>query len=133
MTAPLSRILYVDDEVLLQKVTRISLEKLGGFTVAVAGSGDEALLAIPAFQPDLVLLDVMMPGKDGPATLEALRADPATRDLPVIFITAKAQAEEIARFHRLGVADVITKPFEPAELVAQIRRVWAQLNRGGGS
>ncbi|EME68830.1 response regulator receiver domain-containing protein [Paramagnetospirillum caucaseum] len=127
MTVPLSRILYVDDEVILQKVVRISLEKLGGFTVAVAGSGEEALEAIPAFRPDLILLDVMMPGMDGPDTLAALRADSATRGLPVIFITAKAQAEEIGRFHSLGVADVITKPFEPADLVAQIRRVWAAL------
>lgn len=127
MTVPLSRILYVDDEVILQKVVRISLEKLGGFTVAVAGSGEEALAAIPAFRPDLILLDVMMPGMDGPDTLAALRADSATSRLPVIFITAKAQAEEIERFHGLGVADVITKPFEPADLVAQIHRVWATL------
>ncbi len=129
MLQPLTRILYVDDEVILQKVTRATLERFGGFTVAVAGSGPETLAIVGEFRPDLILLDVMMPGMDGPATLRALRADPETASIPVVFITAKAQAQEIARFHELGVAGVVTKPFEPKELADTLRRFWAALER----
>ncbi|MEI7607795.1 MAG: response regulator [Rhodospirillaceae bacterium] len=126
MTRPLSRILYVDDEPTLQKVTRATLERLGGFTVAVAGSGPEALTMVGEFSPDLILLDVMMPGMDGPATLQALRARSACADIPVVFITAKAQGQEIARFLDLGVVGVVTKPFDPRALPDILRQLWAK-------
>ena len=127
MDRPLEKILYVDDEVVLLKVTRATLERLGGFTVAVANSGPEGLITAAAFKPDLILLDVMMPGMDGPATLQALRAEPATAAIPVVFITAKAQAREVNRFKSLGAAGVVTKPFEPKELPGTLRRIWTEL------
>lgn len=122
----LDRILYVEDEPILQKVTRVTLEKLGGFTVDVAATGLEALDKVESFHPDLILLDVMMPGMDGPATLERLRQTPAARSLPVVFITAKAQPQEIARFQAMDVAGVLTKPFDPSALCADLRAIWTR-------
>lgn len=124
MNRTLSRILYVDDELILRKMTRVALEKLGGFTVSLASSGGEALEVAPEFHPDMILLDVMMPGMDGPATLQELRKRPDTADTPVVFITAKAQPTEISRLMTMGVADVITKPFDPKEMIEVLRRVW---------
>ncbi|KAA5606444.1 response regulator [Roseospira marina] len=126
MSRELRRILYVDDEVMLQKVGRIALEKFGGFEVHVAGSGEEALTLAPECAPDLILLDVMMPGLDGPETFARLRALPATRETPVVFITAKAQPEEVARFKALGALGVMTKPYEPRELGNHLRALWSE-------
>ena len=126
MTRPLNRILYVEDEVILQKIMRATLERLGGFTVAVAGSGAEALSMAGDFAPDLILLDVMMPEMDGPTTLQALRARPESASVPVVFITAKAQAGEIARFQNMGVIGVVTKPFDPKQLADSLRSLWAK-------
>jgi len=125
---PLSRILYVDDELILRKMTRATLEKLGGFTVGMASSGKEALDLAPEFQPDLILLDVMMPGMDGPTTLEELRKIPETVKTPVVFITAKAQADDIARFLALDAIGVVTKPFDPKDLIETLRRLWNALD-----
>jgi CheY-like chemotaxis protein len=129
VTPPLERILYVDDEPFLRTVTRAALTKLGGFTVELAESGADALIKAPLFRPDLILLDVMMPVMDGPATLLQLRADPAIGAIPVVFFTAKAQPQEIARFRALGAADVLTKPYEPRELCANLRAIWATLHK----
>ncbi len=87
-------------------------------------SGREALSAAPQAQADLLLLDVMMPGMDGPTTLKALREIPATAQTPVIFMTAKVQAAEVASYKELGALEVIPKPFDPMELSAQIQRIW---------
>src|SRR5919198_1269048 len=119
MTAqPLTRILMVEDELDIQAVAQLALEALGGFQVRVCGSGAEALQAAPAFGPDLILLDVMMPGMDGPSTLQALRAIPQTARTPIIFMTAKVQPQEIAQYKALGVLDVVAKPFDPLKLSA---------------
>jgi Response regulators consisting of a CheY-like receiver domain and a winged-helix DNA-binding domain len=131
MTGPLTRILYVDDEPILQKVIRVTLEKMGGYTVEIAGSGNEALEKVSAFQPDLILLDVMMPGMDGPSTLEHLRRMPGIAHVPVVFITAKAQPQEIARFRAMGVADVLTKPFDPRQLCESLNAIWTRAGTGG--
>ena len=96
MVPPLTRILYVDDEPDIREVARIALEVVGGFEVEVCESGEAALLKAPGYQPDLILLDVMMPGMDGPETLKALRALDALAAVPVVFFTAKAQRTEIA-------------------------------------
>ena len=103
----------------------MALEAVGGFAVIACASGAEALVAAPAAAADLLLLDVMMPGMDGPSTLKALRALPASANTPVIFMTAKVQAAEIAQYRELGALDVIHKPFDPMELSAQISRIWA--------
>jgi len=117
----LQRILYVEDELDIQVVARIALENVGGFNVQICSSGQEALDTIASFAPDLLLLDVMMPGMDGPTTLKALRELPEAADIPALFMTAKVQADEIAALKALGALEVIAKPFDPMKLAQQIK------------
>lgn len=124
MNAPLQRILCVEDEPDIQAVARMALELVGGFEVRVCSSGDEALRDLQVWQPDMVLLDVMMPGMDGPSTLKALRALPGLAGLPVAFMTAKVQPGEVAQYKALGALDVIAKPFDPMTLPGQVRTIW---------
>lgn len=124
MTGTLNTILYIEDEADIRTVAQLALEAVGGFTLKVCGSGEEAVQAGPGFKPDLILLDVMMPGMDGPTTLAALRGDPALKDTPVIFMTAKVQPSEIQQYRDLGALDVIAKPFDPMALAEQVRSIW---------
>lgn len=117
------KILLVDDEADIRTVARISLRQLAGFTVLEAGSGAEAL-AIAAAEPlDAIVLDVMMPDFDGPAVLAALRQAPRTATIPVVFLTAKAMPDEVARLQQLGAAGIYTKPFNPTEFAAAMQAV----------
>ncbi len=120
----LQRILYVEDDPDIQAIARLSLENVAGFTVHVCSSGETAVREAASFAPDLVLLDVMMPGMDGPSTLAALRAQPPLADTPVVFMTAKVQPSEVAHFRSLGALDVIAKPFDPMNLGTQLRAIW---------
>lgn len=120
----LRRILYVEDDPDIQTVAEFALSDIGGFEVAVCGRGDEATARASAFAPDLILLDVMMPGMDGPTTLLALRGLPATATTPVIFMTAKGQAHEVRGYKDLGAVDVIVKPFDPITLPETVARIW---------
>jgi CheY-like chemotaxis protein len=120
----LKRILYIEDEADIRAVARIALESVGGFTVKICSSGEEALDSAAGFAPDLILLDVMMPGMDGPTTLAALRRIPELADTAAMFMTAKVQPQEIAHFKSLGAVDVIAKPFDPMTLPAQITEAW---------
>lgn len=124
MDRALRRILYVEDEPDIRTIVRIALERVGGFEVTECASGLEALALAPTANADLVLLDVMMPIMDGMATLRGLRAFPATAATPVVFITAKVQPAEIARYKAAGAADVICKPFAPMDLPGAIRGIW---------
>ena len=130
MLPPLSRILYVEDQADIRLVAKMALEAVGGFTVIACASGQEALNSAPAAMADLLLLDIMMPGMDGPSTLKALRELPATAHTPVIFMTAKVQTAEVAQYMALGALQVIPKPFDPMELSAQIRRIWERQAEG---
>lgn len=130
MSPPLSRILYVEDQQDIRIVAKMALEAVGGFTVIACASGKEALNSAPAAMADLLLLDIMMPGMDGPTTLKALRELPATAHTPVIFMTAKVQTAEVAQYMGLGALQVIPKPFDPMELSAQIRRIWEMQAEG---
>ncbi len=121
----LSRILLVEDDRDIQIVARLALVDLAGFELEVCSSGQEALEKAPGFAPDLILLDVMMPELDGPSTLRALRRRSSLSETPVIFMTAKAQPEEVAEYLRLGALDVIVKPFDPMALGDEVRRIWA--------
>ena len=118
------RVLYVEDDPDIRAVVRLTLEALGGFTVEVCSSGDEALQRAPAFQPRLILLDVMMPGMDGPTTLGKLRELPQFTATPVIFITTRVQPDEVAGYMKLGAAGVIPKPFDPMTLSNQVQEIW---------
>ncbi|MBD1899929.1 response regulator [Trichocoleus sp. DQ-A3] len=127
MTTPsLTRILLVEDDPDIQTVACLGLKVVGGFTVEVCSSGSEAIQKAPIFAPDLILLDVMMPGMDGMTTLKALRELPQTLRTPVIFLTAKVQTHEVAYYKQLGVLDVIAKPFDPMTLSATLNRMWFQ-------
>lgn len=124
MIIELKRILYVEDEPDIQAVARIALERVGGFTVEICTSGLEALERGPAFKPDLLLLDVMMPGMDGVTTLHELRKLPGLQAVPAMFMTAKVQPSEVAQLRQQGAIDVIPKPFDPMTLSENIRSLW---------
>jgi CheY-like chemotaxis protein len=130
MSRPLQRILVVDDDEAIRLITEKALSRIGGFSVAVAASGVEGVDMALAEAPDMILLDAMMPGLDGPATLGRLRAHAATAALPVVFFTAKAMPAEIERLRNLGVAAVLTKPFDPRELCERLLAIWNGLADG---
>ena len=125
----LNKILYIEDEPDIQQVVKMTLESLGGFTVEICSSGEEAIEKAPGFMPDLILLDVMMPGMDGLTTFEKLRKLPETTRTAVIFMTAKTQKNEIEQLKALGAVDIITKPFDPMTLCVVIKDIW-QKNGG---
>lgn len=127
-TKDLQRILYVEDEPDIQAVARIALEAVGGFQLLVCSSGQEAVAAASAFAPDLILLDVMMPDMDGPSTLVALRTLPEFKATPIVFMTAKVQTSEVARYRQIGAVDVIAKPFDPMTLSDTVRSIWITHN-----
>jgi two-component system, OmpR family, response regulator len=120
-----NRILYVEDEDDIRVIAEIALEMVGGFSVVSCASGQEALETAERAKADLLLLDMMMPGIDGLSTLELLRAHPATAQTPVIFMTAKVQSAEVARYKEVGALGVISKPFDPMGLADRIREIWA--------
>jgi len=120
----LNRITYVEDEPHIREIVQLALEELGGFTLHVCESGAEALDTTPIFHPDLVLLDVMMPGMNGVQTFRSLKELPQIANTPIIFVTAKAQKHEIQQYMMLGAADVIRKPFNPITLPDEIHTIW---------
>jgi CheY-like chemotaxis protein len=118
------RLLLVDDDDDIRTIATISLERVGGWTVVAASSGAQALELASAGPPfDAVLLDVMMPDLDGPATLDRLRSGPLGPDVPVVFLTAKLQPADQERLNRLGAAGVLAKPFDPMGLPRDLERV----------
>ena len=122
----LNRILYVEDEVNIRTVGLFSLVEVGGLTVEPAASGTEALEKAAGFAPDLILLDVMMPGMDGIATFKAFRAREDTAQVPVIFMTAKVQPNEVEDYMKLGAIAVVAKPFDPVTLPDEVKAIWAE-------
>jgi CheY-like chemotaxis protein len=114
------RILIIDDEDDIREVAAMSLETVAGWEVMVANSGAQGLTRAASYKPDAILLDVMMPGMDGPTTFRELRKNPATSKIPVLFLTAKVQATDRRRFADLGIHAVLVKPFDPLTLSVQI-------------
>jgi CheY-like chemotaxis protein len=125
---PLDKIMLVEDDPDIQEVAVMALADFGGFTVEVCSSGLEALERVGDIAPDLVLLDVMMPGMDGPTALKELKADAATSAIPVVFMTARSQPHEVEEYKALGAVDVITKPFDPIQLGDVVRGIWAGID-----
>ncbi|HEY7678582.1 MAG TPA: response regulator [Candidatus Methylomirabilis sp.] len=123
------KVLIVDDEIHIVKIIAYKLRG-AGYDVASAADGVEALEAVRADRPDLILLDIMMPRMDGYQTLETLKGDPATRDIPVFLLTVKSREADRQRGWQLGCDDYITKPFSPAKLLERIDQT---LRRGGGA
>lgn len=117
----MTKILYVDDEDDIREIAELSLGLDPEFEVRTAASGALALETIDEWGPDAVLLDVMMPTMDGPATLAAMRATKAGADIPVIFVTARAQRSEMQGFATLDAVGVLPKPFDPMTFAADVR------------
>jgi two-component system, OmpR family, response regulator len=130
MERVLKKIMLVEDDPDIQFITRLSLEIGGGYEVQVCGSGAEAVQSARAYAPDLILLDVMMPGMDGLATMDALRDLPGVAATPMVFFTANTQDQVRQDLIRRGALDVITKPVEPNALVDQIRAIWERFATG---
>jgi CheY-like chemotaxis protein len=124
---PLVRICYVEDDEDIQKIVRMTLERIGKMTVEVVGDPLQAIETIKRFKPELVLLDWMMPGMDGPTLYRKMKEVPEVRDLPVVFITAKASPKELDELRALGAAGTISKPFAPRDLPEQLRAIWKNL------
>jgi two-component system OmpR family response regulator len=119
------RVLLVDDEAELRELVELVLVHMAGLTVISASSGTEALAVGPQAHADVILLDVMMPGLDGPATLARLRAESWSVAIPIAFMTAEAGPEAVARYKALGAVGVIAKPFDPMTLADQVKAVFA--------
>src|SRR5438046_9232100 len=124
---PLNRVCYVEDDEDIQRIVRVSLERIGKMTVEVVSDPMVAIGAITAFKPDLVMLDWMMPGMDGPTLFRKMKLEPQTAALPVVFITAKATQRDMEELLALGAAATISKPFSPTDLPDQLRAPWPQL------
>lgn len=122
------RILVADDDPVILRLLQVNF-RLEGYEVETAPHGEEALKKAKDFLPDLILLDVMMPGLDGWEVCRQLKDDPATADIPVIFLSARAQDEDRRRGYALGVVEYVTKPFDPGQLVETVQRALATIRR----
>ncbi len=125
----LQRVMCVEDDPDIRMILEFSLTTVGGYEVCMCAGGQLAIDQVAAFKPDLVLLDVMMPGLTGPQTLVALRSQPAMTGVPVVFLTAKAMPDEVEELLLYGATGVIVKPFDPVKLPEDIRIYW---EHGGG-
>lgn len=114
----------IEDDADIRDIAQLALESMGGYHVNAFASGEEALRHVPELAPDLVLLDVMMPGLDGPATLAKLRELPTSATTPVIFMTARASASERKGYLELGAIEVIKKPFDALTLATTVKEIW---------
>jgi CheY-like chemotaxis protein len=127
----IARVLLAEDDPDIQKVVRMSLKMKGVKEVVVTDNGEECLARIAEFTPDVILLDVMMPKLDGYATCRKLKENPATRDIPVIFLTAKAQHYEVKQGMESGALGYLIKPFDPMTLHDQIAELLANRGKAG--
>ncbi len=125
MRSPLQRVMVVEDNADIRFIVKAALEMVGGLEVRACESGREALDAVAEFDPQLLLLDVMMPDMDGPGVLARLRERTDTAALPVVFLTAKAAPAEVQRLRSLGALGVLTKPFDPMTLHERVKAIWS--------
>ncbi len=123
---PLKKILYAEDETDIQTVVELTVQAMSNYKIKVCDNGQKLMDCVEDYQPDLVILDVMMPEMDGPTTFRHLKHNEKTQDIPVIFMTAKAQAHEVSDFKECGVIGVITKPFDPIKLCEKITKIWCE-------
>ena len=120
MVSLMRRVLIIDDEDDIREVAALSLEATAGWDILTASSGAEGISIAAAKQPDAILMDVMMPGVDGPTTFKAMQENPALANIPVLLLTAKVQGVDQRRFAGLGLAGILFKPFDPLTLAEQI-------------
>jgi CheY-like chemotaxis protein len=118
-----AKVLVVDDEPDIRHIAGLALTRLGGMEVVEAANADEGIAAAEQEHPDIILLDCMMPGKDGLAALAALRDNPATASIPVVFLTARSGFADEATLRRLGARGLLMKPFDPTTLPEKVREL----------
>jgi two-component system, OmpR family, response regulator len=128
MTGKPTCVMCVDDESDILEVAKLCMETISNFEVHCCASGAELLACVQKIFPSVVLLDVMMPEMDGPATLKLIRQNPALDSIPVIFLTARVQPAEVEQYKRMGVADVIAKPFDPMTLSSQVTAIYERFH-----
>lgn len=121
--------MYVDDDVAMHKLANISLKLMGKFDVLICGSGKEALEKVESYNPDLIILDVMMPEMDGTEAIGHLQNIPVVCDTPIVFLTGKDKPEDKEKLLQLGAVGVIQKPFQPKNLPMQVSKIWEQWNQ----
>lgn len=127
MSRQLTRILYLEDDPMVSEIGKIALQEVEEFDVRHCWSGPEAVEAVSAFDPDLLLFDVMLPEMDGLQTFAEVKARTGTACPPLVFMTARAQRQEVEAYIAAGAAAVIRKPFDPMTLGAELRRIWSTL------
>ncbi|MFT7433089.1 MAG: two-component system OmpR family response regulator [Alphaproteobacteria bacterium] len=124
----LKKILYIEDDPSIAEVTTMTFEMIGGFEVKHLFSGQEGLDEFDKYKPQLILIDMIMPDMDGLETIKKLRQFPTGQDVPVIFITAKAQMHEQQDYIESGAVGVIIKPFDPVQLCVRVQQLWEESN-----
>lgn len=129
MAASLKRVLYIDDDTDIQLIARLALEKIGGFTVEICSSGEEAIKKAPVFDPQIILLDVMMPHMNGIQTFSELRKIPKLVDKPIVFMTARDTPADLNQYQEMGACDTISKPFDPMTLGKRVAEIWHNRHR----
>ncbi|WP_127560392.1 response regulator [Saccharospirillum alexandrii] len=129
---PLNHVMHVEDDPDIRAIAELALVTVGGLDITQCATGAECLTAIEQRTPDLILLDVMMPGLDGPETLRRIRTLPGMSEVPAVFMTARAQPGEISEYEALGAIGVIPKPFDPLTLADQVRQLWDQAQSSAG-
>jgi len=122
----LTKILYAEDELDIQIIVELAVQSTSNYDIKICNNGKELLNCVEEVRPDLILLDVMMPEMDGPTTFKNLQAKEKTKNIPVIFMTAKAQAHELEIYKSSGVIGIITKPFDPMDLCSNIKKIWSE-------
>ena len=124
----LKKILYAEDEPDIRTIVEIAVQATSPCEIRFAENGKEVLDIVGEYTPDLILLDVMMPEMDGPTTLKELRKNPQTKNIPVIFITAKAQVHELEVYKSYEILGIISKPFDPMQLYSNICLFWDNIH-----
>lgn len=126
----LNTVMMIEDDADIREVAKMSLQMVGGLQVESSHSGEQALEKLKTTVPDLILLDVMMPGLDGPTTLQKIRQIAGLESTPVVFMTAKVMQSEMEHYRSLGAVDVIAKPFDPMTLADRLKKIWSTVNGG---
>lgn len=121
----LKKILYAEDESDIQTIVQVALWAYSDLDIKICDNGQMLLDCVESYKPDLILLDIMMPIMDGLTTCRHLKLNPNTKDIPVVFLTAKAQFQEIEIYKNIGILGVLVKPFDPLELVGKLQELWS--------
>jgi len=124
----LKKILYAEDEPDVQTVVELTIQTMSDYDIKVCDNGKILLDCVEEYNPDLILLDVMMPEMDGPTTFKNLQENEKTKNIPIIFMTAKAQSHEVENLKNSGAIGIITKPFDPLQLCSDLEKIWGKNN-----